>query len=39
MGYPFDRKITANTLNDFANKYSNMGTGEVSIRFTDTVID
>lgn len=33
MGYPFDRVISAETLQDFADNYTNMLTDEVNILF------
>ncbi|CAO1401424.1 unnamed protein product [Diamesa serratosioi] len=38
MGYPFDRVYVAETLQDFADKYTNMHTIEINIEHMDTII-
>ncbi|GAB0093865.1 Phenoloxidase 2 [Sergentomyia squamirostris] len=38
MGYPFDRPHPAGTVQDFANLTSNMGLGELTIRFNNTYV-
>jgi hypothetical protein len=39
MGYPFDRTHTAATLADFIAPRSNMATGTVEIRFSNTLVN
>ncbi|CAO1403519.1 unnamed protein product [Diamesa hyperborea] len=39
MGYPFDRVYTADTLEEFAGKHTNMQTGQVNIEYFDIIVD
>lgn len=39
MGFPFDRPIHANSLEDFVKGYENMNVQEITIRFQDTIVD
>lgn len=38
MGYPFDRNHSAASIQQFVAANTNMKLGEVTIKFTDTVI-
>ncbi|XP_055688055.1 phenoloxidase 2-like [Lutzomyia longipalpis] len=38
MGYPFDRNHPARTLQDFVNQSTNMGLGELNVRFNNTYV-
>lgn len=39
MGYPFDRVIkNKNSLADFTKAYSNMISGEITIKFSDVIV-
>ena len=39
MGYPFDRVISAERLQDFAENYTNMQTAEVNILFDSKTVE
>lgn len=39
MGYPFDRRLLADNLNSMVSNFSNMKIAEVTIKFSNKVVD